>query len=472
MAAQDTINPWRLLAEGDARAALELIERNHPGADPLLRDAAFLERLSVAKSHMEERLPQVDSYPAYNALMSGLATDFGDRHVWSTPLVQLPYRAWAGIILSRRSGKWVVGAHERTADDPDLTGHRLASCDGTEAEKWGKERIGLFRGNPNVEAQLAENAAWLLVRDGNPFLRSPKSCVFEEPAGERNEIGLDWRQTTLTDIEPFIERAEGAKPTAGLGVKPFAGGYWIHLETLEPGAARVVAEVAAIEMELRASPMVVLDLRGNGGGDSSYAEAIAKTLAGGKAVDETERPSAKCRGSFWRVSPGNLEMLRGWRDQLTGADAQSFAYVSGLAQDMEAGLAEGRAFAPALPDCAGEPSTQAKAELNKKPALGMRGRLVLVTDRSCFSSCLVTTDLFRRLGAVHVGEATDVSTRYMEVRQEVLPSGIRTFSTLQKVALGLEDFGPYEPAIVYPGDLAQTVELQQWVAELLQAAGS
>jgi hypothetical protein len=139
---------------------------------------------------------------------------------------------------------------------------------------------------------------------------------------------------------------------------------------------------------------------------------------------------------------------------------------------MEAGLAEGRAFAPAMPDCASEPTTQADADLDEKPALAMSGRLVLVTDRSCFSSCLVATDLFRRLGALHVGEATDVSTRYMEVRQEVLPSGIRTFSTLQKVALGLEDFGPYEPAIIYPGDLAKTVELQEWVEELLGAAGS
>lgn len=470
--AQEKSNPWRLLAENDSRAALELIERNHPGADPTLLDQTFMERLNKARSHIEERLPMVDSYPSYNALMSGLAADFKDGHIWSNPLVEYRYRAWAGIILSRRGGAWVVGAQERGANDPDLMGHKLVSCDETNAEKWGKERVGLFKGNSEVEAQLAQHAAWLLLRDGNPFLSRPQSCVFESPEGKRQNVRLDWRQTEMTEIEPLIRRAEGPRPTAGLGVGSFAGGHWIHLETLEPSAAAVVAEVKNLQPELRASPMVVLDLRGNGGGNSLYAIEIAKALVGGKAVAGAERTAAECRGAYWRVSAGNLEGLRGWRDRLEGGDAQSFAYVSGLVQDMDAGLDEGRSFAPALPACASNPITEVKQGDVKLRKSAMSGRLVLVTDRSCFSSCLIAADLFRRLGATHVGEATDVSTRYMEVRQEILPSGIRTFSTLQKVALGLEDYGPFEPAVSYPGSLAQTEELQRWVARLPLPVGT
>lgn len=471
-AAQGTGSPWRLMAEIDARAALELIERNHPGADPSLGDAAFMERLRKARSHVEERLARVDGYPAYNALMSGLAADFGDGHIWSTPLVQYRFSAWPGVILSRRGGAWVVGAQDRDTDDPDLLGHRLVSCDGRAAEDWGRERIGLFKGNPEVEAQLAENAAWLLLRDGNPYLSRPESCVFQSPHGLREPVKLGWRQAEVSEIEPFIERAEGRRPAAGMGVAPFAGGYWIHLETLDSSAAQVVAEVEKLQMELRRAPTVVLDLRGNGGGDSSHAAAIARALVGDQLVAESARPAAQCRGAFWRVSPGNLEMLRGWRDRLKGGDAQSFAYVSGLVEDMETGLAQGRSFSPALPACAGEGTAEAQPAPGKLPPSAMSGRLVLVTDRSCFSSCLIAADLFRGLGAIHVGEATDVSTRYMEVRQEILPSGIRTFSTLQKVALGTADYGPYEPAVGYPGDLAATEELQQWVARLPAAAGA
>ena len=70
------------------------------------------------------------------------------------------------------------------------------------------------------------------------------------------------------------------------------------------------------------------------------------------------------------------------------------------------------------------------------------------------------------LGALHVGEATDVTTRYMEVREIDLPSGLWTFSTLQKVALGPGDFGPYEPAVAYPGSLAEDDKVKAWVAAL------
>ena len=59
-----------------------------------------------------------------------------------------------------------------------------------------------------------------------------------------------------------------------------------------------------------------------------------------------------------------------------------------------------------------------------------------------------------------------MSTRFMEVREIVLPSGLRTFYTLQKLALGLGDFGPYEPDVRYPGSLADTGQLEAWVAAL------
>jgi hypothetical protein len=95
----------------------------------------------------------------------------------------------------------------------------------------------------------------------------------------------------------------------------------------------------------------------------------------------------------------------------------------------------------------------------------MKGRLVLLTDNACFSSCLEVTDDFRALGALHVGQTTDADTRFSEVREQYLPSGYSLFSTLQAVSISSTPVGvgPYDPAVVYNGNIADTAALESWI---------
>lgn len=466
-AQEQAARTWRELARIDSEAALALVAEHHPGAVPALGDAAFSERLEAAKAHVAERLPRVRDYFGYTALMTGLAADFRDGHIWTNAILQQPVRAWTGLILTRRGGAWRVGAQERQDGEPDLAGHRLVACDGVDADRWAAERIGLFRGDPAIEARLAGSAAWLLVRDGNPFLDRVKSCTFEGPDGSRREWTLAWRQTQADEIQRVAARAE-RRAAAGMGVSPFDGGFWISLETLDNRAAEVVKAVEARQDALRAAPTVVLDLRGNSGGNSAFAGSIAAALVGRDRAMWADRPATECRGAHWRATADNLEAIRSFRRNAEGKAAR--AQLDGLDRqiaEMEKAIAEKRPFAPELPDCAkGADAGAAPPDRDAAPASAMGGRLVLVTDRSCFSSCLIAADMFRRLGATHVGEATDVSSRYMEVREILLPSGLRTFSTLQKVAVGLGDYGPYSPDIAYPGDLADDDALKAWVAAL------
>jgi hypothetical protein len=72
--------------------------------------------------------------------------------------------------------------------------------------------------------------------------------------------------------------------------------------------------------------------------------------------------------------------------------------------------------------------------------------------------------LFRALGALHVGEATDFSTRYTEVRGFDLPSGLGTVSTLQKVMFSAPArIGPFEPLEYFDGSIDNTAEIERWV---------
>ena len=126
-------------------------------------------------------------------------------------------------------------------------------------------------------------------------------------------------------------------------------------------------------------------------------------------------------------------------------------------------MAEDRAFDEPVPECA-----PAEPVATPTPAPAYQGRVVILTDHACFSSCLLMVRDFRRLGALHVGEATNAATRYMEVREIVLPSGLTKFSTLQKVVIGEDaDIGPFAPEHLFPGPMSDTAALEGWIAGLL-----
>lgn len=450
---------WRRMAETDSVAALRLINDNHPGARPELGDALFQQRLETAERHVRQRLPEVQSFEGYSAVMAGLAADFADGHIWSRPLVKKTTVQWTGALLTREALAWRVGAFQPQPGMPDIQDARLIACDGVEAETWADTRIMAFvAGAPN-EAQRAEAAARLLIDDGNPFLSRPEQCEFETVDGERETVAFRWSQSLATSVDERIAALQ-RKPENGYALTARNGGYWIRLSRLDSKAEAVVAAVAAAELQLREAPSVVLDLRGNGGGDSRYGELIASVLFDEARVEAARRRVSDCQGAYWRASPENIEALK----VHAGRNAGMAEVLGEMIEGMEVSASEGKAFWPDLPACA------AHADLtDDAPRAPVSRRVVLVTDRYCFSSCLIVADLFRKLGALHVGEATDVSSRYMEVRTVVLPSGLRNFSTLQKVAVGLPDFGPFQPDIPFPGVMADDQALGTWLEKQLQA---
>ena len=457
----DSSGLWRQMAEVDSAAALQLIIENHPGARPELGDASFQQRLATAAHHVEQRLPEVRGFDGYSAVMAGLAADFADGHIWSRSRVQKQTLQWTGVLLKREGQVWRVGSVLPEARLPDIQNARLVECDGVDAEHWADARIRPFvAGEPN-EAQRAEAAGRLLTDDGNPFLKRPGQCTFETAGGARENITFRWGQGPTGFVKERIEALQ-RRAEDGYSLTQWRNGYWIRLSGLDDDAEAVVASVHQAETQLRDATNVILDLRGNGGGDSRYGDAIATTLFGADRVREVATQGSDCVGAFWRASGENIAALKSFRDARARTDAKASAALGEVLEGMEQSLANGEPFWPNLPVCAVD---QALPKVSAR--LPSDVKVVVITDRHCFSSCLVTVDLFRKLGALHVGEATDASSRYMEVRTILLPSGLRDFSTLQKVAVGLPDFGPYTPDIPYPGDMADDEGIKAWLQEQL-----
>lgn len=457
---------WRERTARDVGAAYRFLKENHPGAVPELHDAIFVNNLEASRALAAERAKAVTSIQGYNAVLAGFATGLEDKHIWSRPTFVTNVLYWTGGVIGKRGDDWVVVASDGTSASPPQ-GARLLSCDGVDASTLAQRNLGGFRAAWRIEAQQYQAAPWLLVDEGNPFIRRPATCMFEN-AGKRVPFDLQWRRIKREELLPKL-RAAGGGGAAGFGIRKVGQGYWIALQNLVNEGAAVAKEAEARQTELRAAPFVVVDVRGNGGGSAFVANRIAAVLWGTDRISAIgDRDDDDC-GDDLRATAGNVAqmtyLLKVLASTYTPAD-RAFMEQQ-IAMGREA-LAHGRTFnrppvcktAAALPDGSAPASPVA-------PAPGFP-KVVLVTDNLCFSACLVLADEFRRLGAFHVGRTTDAATRYTDVREQYLPSGYSLFSTLQAVAPGEPpEVGPFRPERMYGGDMADTAALERWVLSQL-----
>jgi Peptidase family S41 len=464
---------WRTLTQADVEAAYGLIKNNHPAAAPEVGDDAFRERLERAHTLAVSRAERVTSYEGYIATLRALMTALGDPHLAAHPALSITNLDWAGLIVSKRSDKWIV-TDEDAPPEGSLLGAQVVSCDGRVIDDIARESLGEFRALWSVEAQQVIAAPWLFVSERNPFVTRPTRCEFLLN-GQRREHTLVWRKSDRESLRPRLNKAMGGG-AAGYGVRRVGEGYWIALEGLEEQASPVVAAVRNEANTMRSAKFIVLDMRGNSGGSSLYGKDIAVALLGKAYVERILGPLDVAAHNpcddVIRATPDNLRQLEVYVSML-GPDisAEQRALADKVVADTKGALAEGREFAAAA-DCRKQwVATASKSERERtakqrKPKPPIPAKLFVLTDHWCFSSCLVTTEDFRRLGAVHVGSSTNSNARYLTVRDAPLPSGLAIASTMTGVSTGPVQFGPFVPAFKYDGDIADTAALERWITQL------
>lgn len=455
---------WQEFTLGDLAAAHALLRDNHPGAAPELGDVQFQRALLDAYRLAQQRAAKVANYEGYIATLAAFGTSFGDKHIRSTPAFRRELLNWPSFIVARKGSDWIV-----TDEDPggeDLKGYRLLSCDGRPAEAVAKERLGQFKAIWEIQAQQRLAAPWLLIDDGNPFVTPISGCTFAKGEDIRN-ISIKWSQKQSSELSPRLRAAAGAG-AAGFGVRKFAGGSWISLQSLGDRAGPVVDEVRKRADELRASGAVVLDMRGNGGGNSAYGDQIAEALLGAglyRAAIRSLEDAEDCP-KLWRASPANIKTLQEYKAKFGPRLGKDYERETSDEIDrLTRAVANGESFSGPV---ACKPKTRGPQASAPLPWPG-KFTMVVLTDSLCFSSCLSVTDRLRRMGATHVGQTTDANTHYMENRTVLLPSGLSYFSTQQAVDLGApRQMGPFIPRLEYNGDIADTAELENWVTEVVR----
>lgn len=466
--ATDAPVDWAKRLSDDVQAFHQHVVNSHPGYhDP--ENPGFRKQVEASFDAAMARAKSAQDQGGWWWVLKGFAASFNDGHVEIDAIAKdfaLAAR-WPGFLTRFEGDDQVVAMVDGDGADVPSLGAKLVSCDGTDAKTLAQSRVGAFEGLWFLEAQRINSGPQLFMDLGNPWIDPLTSCRFESKAGTV-DIELDWKAIDYSDLVDRGHRLMGlVKPPIGLR-KLENGAYWLSMSTFTSDIKRpefeqlkkLIADAEAAQDALRIAPFVVLDVRGNGGGNSEWSEKLGKILWG----EDWLRAHPVEGGTIadWRASQGNRAYLTSmeWELEKAGKDAGTLAFLKRITDGMAKAEADGK------PYWREEESIPPKPAQARNAAAGTT--IYALTDFRCASSCLTSIDTWKALGAVQVGRPTYADSFYMEGRRAKLPSGEALLHFPMKVyrnrARGSDQ--PETPEHLFSGDMTDDAALEKWIASI------
>jgi hypothetical protein len=244
-------------------------------------------------------------------------------------------------------------------------------------------------------------------------------CTVSVNNRREQRITFVWRQTDAAALSAALAPWQRRRT----GQTRFAldwqadGSAWLSIPSFtdSQGNAALRAAVMRERARMLSAPYIVLDVRGNGGGNSQLGTALSAALWGDGSVIPEPAPS---RPKRWRASRQLIEAMRATRTAQAN-NPELVAFVDAALPAIEGGLGRGEA----LVDDPGVAADTARRE-RRRPSPARTGPVFVLTDGGCGSSCIMFVNEVRRMGARQLGDPTDRNTVYGEqwVRT-ALPSG-------------------------------------------------
>jgi hypothetical protein len=463
---------WSAALREDAQALHDDIAANHPG--PVnSKDPGFAKRNDAQLALALTRARDARTYGDYFYALAQYVASFDDGHMGFGAFGNTPadFR-WPGFLTNYDAFDTVRVVF--TADAAKVpVGAKLLGCDGMSAEKYAAATLGKTWGRWHLRSQRLANGLFLFLDEGNRYVPHARRCRFAVD-GRKRDVAIEWRPIPVKEawdriraMSPQVSRQFAAR-VLGDGTRWYAMPSFNADPQSAAGKALppMIAAMRAERGALAAAPAIVLDLRGNGGGSSDWSSQIAEILWGRPAVRGLRGPKVHVD---WRVSRANLDAMQetyARRAAGTTLSPDSRAWFQTVIKGLTAALERG---AQLWRHPADEPERdEASASPPEPTPPPLRGPVYLLTDASCASACLDAVDLWRALGAVHVGQTTSADTLYMDVRRVKLPSGVTGVSMPMKVYRGRPRGAnvPVVPTYLFSGDIADTAAVERWLATL------
>lgn len=470
---------WRAAAEQDLQALRAYIEADTPVAvddeNPRMQD--WLDRgYREARTRVRRVRDQSSHFYALAAYVNG----FRDPHLNLNPAIPLPPARWPGFIAARSGEGSVVHYRDESDAAAPPIGARILSCDGQSLARLEERTAFAYVLNPQLAADRRSAAARAFLDRGNAYAPAPRRCVFEHD-GARRTLRLHWRP--LPDpADDFWAQYSAATlgPGTQFGVTEVAPGVtWIGVPTFANEAAEqlqaLVAEIESGAVTMRAGRAIVIDVRGNGGGNSAWGEAVARAVFGADVIEAAPQPDA-ATATDWRVSPANRDYIAGFAPQLLeqfGAESEIGQWVVRIRDEMSAGVERGDALWRQREDGETGPIPTGGGFTRQRPqgASPFPARVYVLSNGTCASACLDFADIVLHVPGVRlIGADTGADGLLMEVRQQALPSGLATLVLPMKVNRGRArgSMEAYAADAAYDGVWTDDA-VRAWVMELIDA---
>ncbi|MFZ5637924.1 MAG: hypothetical protein ACOY82_15190 [Pseudomonadota bacterium] len=452
---------WRALALRDLEA-MRAVLRDQTPIPFDTENAAYPRWLEDGYAQAQARIAQVRDESGYFYALAAYSNGFRDPHIDLDPTGELPTPRWPGFIAAARGDDAVVVY--RDADDPDapLIGTILHRCDGETLPALAQARVFPFTLNAGLPADRRRAITRLFLDRNNPFAPAPTRCLFRE-ADILQERTLRWRDVAKPDAAYWTAYSNATLgPPAPWGLsEPAPGVFWIGVPTFSsdgdaaPKLQALLDAVNARADAMRQAKAIVIDTRGNGGGNSMWADRLAEAVFTRKVLDDAAAALPKRREAVdWRGSRENVAYWRAWSkeiaSQLSPGDKRWLKkVVRGLEGAEKRQPPIWRQGEREVDSSGGLTALRPRDAASPFPA-----RVYMLSNGSCGSSCLNFADRILLVPGVRlIGSATSGDGPYMEVRNETLPSGLAQVTFPQKVYRGMARgaLEVYAPDVAYDG---------------------
>lgn len=472
---EDVASAWRRLAAADVEAMHSTIVAVHPlMVDPETQD--FPARVEAAYRIAMERANAARDFADWRIATQGFIESFRDGHVIFR-LEAVPSRVrWPGFLVEGRESGYLAHRPQSlaggTAAIPD--GARLIGCDGASIEDQIISRLdGIEADMTKKPERLRQAYRYLLdyrMEGPGPVL----SCRIVTADG-MTDVTLEWQAIAWAQLAPRlgavnreVERPIGAR-------KLTSGVRWVELGSfgdpslLEP----LVAELEADTGSLRSAPAIVIDLRGNRGGSSHWGYRLAAAIWGEAAVghrlaNAEGRAVRAGLGKFWRATPEAAALVRASAARFaTSGDHDAAAYFGSVADLIDRAREDKQSLADD-PCCRNWRSPRALVT-GDPPSPAYSGKVLLLTDAGCFSSCISAIVPFDLMGARRIGETTGQNGEGGEVVGPLItPSGLaRYFVPASIIRAGGAAQAVYPVDLPWDASMNDTAGLEKWVEEMV-----